>query len=328
MNLLYSVVAPFTGGIYTKAQAEYFVRYDSYKTIISEELFIHLLSLLTPEKSDLKRGNYSIEVTKHFDWYLPTLEKNFLKTEKNTFEKAVLIFQKHIESLQKNGLKLNTFGDHSRELKTALGKSCPALLTALIETRAADVNSVTKQSLLARCHDNSCIDILIKYGCNPNAVNPQGESPLTNAIKYNRNIVLIKSLVSGKADVNLAAKDSCMNDEILTPLHIAAIRGKSIMITTLLELGADFFAVNSKNQTVADFAREIGDQYKVDANIIDDCIEKRIKEASEELQSIFPNPIISNLICDYLRIPVEISAPSKTQAHPKSILRNRFRILV
>ena len=116
---------------------------------------------------------------------------------------------------------------------------------------------------------------LLKFGANPRLKNNNGESALALSCMQ-ENHKICEKLIMAKADVNETdifnktpllkaarhntdysilelllkngAKTDIADDNGNTPLHHAAIRGSDIVAEFLLNLGADPYAKNKKNQ--------------------------------------------------------------------------------
>ncbi|MYI06752.1 MAG: hypothetical protein F4059_05405, partial [Gemmatimonadetes bacterium] len=73
---------------------------------------------------------------------------------------------------------------------------------------------------------------LLTAGANPNASNPEGDTPLHLSL-WHRDTTLVPELVQAGANVN------ARNDKGETPLHLARAQGRRATIRTLLRLGAD-----------------------------------------------------------------------------------------
>ena len=99
--------------------------------------------------------------------------------------------------------------------------------------------------------DMDLIDTLLAKGANIDAVDAQGETPLSHAV-IDGQIEIIKLLLSKGANVNIKNHEFGM-----TPLHLAVIIPfdcKTEIINLLLEHGADIDAVTNKGDTAIQYA--------------------------------------------------------------------------
>lgn len=206
---------------------------------------------------------------------LTKLEITFKKSTTFTLQKAIGLFQGHIEQLQKSDFEINKFYPIKKaseqevvKYQTYLGvaatHSCPALVQALINSRA-DVNKGEKDSyfspldLIVRGtynHDraaiDACIQLLATNGCNPNGfkldnyISPLGWAALGN------NADLMNSLIQAKADINwkndgyIAFKIPGCTLGPLNFLEMALFRPVPNIdaINLLISAGIDLFATN------------------------------------------------------------------------------------
>lgn len=156
---------------------------------------------------------------------LTKLEITFKKSTTFTLQKAIGLFQGHIEQLQKSGFEINKFypikkanEQENDKYETYLGVAathlCPALVQALINSRA-DVKKGEKDSdfspldLMVRGtynHDraaaNTCIKLLAANGCNPNGFKLDNYIPPLGLAALGNNADLMNSLIQAKADIN------------------------------------------------------------------------------------------------------------------------------
>lgn len=207
---------------------------------------------------------------------LKLCEGLFRNSSTFSMEKATIIFQQHFESLKKMGFDVNAelTGEGCTPLGWAVLSKSPALLAALINSGAPvcvaknSKVSVTTTPLHWVCWGHGkesliveCVEILIKNGCDPNTreleINSQDKLqkliPLWYAAHLDKKAV-VKTLVKAKADINFETNHV---DGDSTALQTAAFSCRYLStVQTLVELGADLFAVNSKKQTAAAIARD------------------------------------------------------------------------
>jgi len=139
--------------------------------------------------------------------------------------------------------------------------------------------------LIATGHGNlDTVNVLLKQGANPNAIDYQGRTPLFNTC----NVEIMQALIANGADVNarnrvrqtpvhevlrckiddkllqillLAGADANATDELgLTPLHMAMGYSDVEVARMLLEHGADVNAENVQGLTPRDIAVVLGKQ--------------------------------------------------------------------
>eukprot|EP00919_Chromeraceae_sp_WS-2016_P012558 GHVR01029366.1.p1 GENE.GHVR01029366.1~~GHVR01029366.1.p1 ORF type:complete len:994 (+),score=171.20 GHVR01029366.1:1139-4120(+) len=90
--------------------------------------------------------------------------------------------------------------------------------------------------------DRSIADLFIKYGCNYNAADTNGDTPLCLSVR-NNNLLIATTLIKHGADVNVA----CEFNE--TPLHLAAMNANPEMVFLLLSYDADPHAQGKNGNT-------------------------------------------------------------------------------
>ena len=103
-------------------------------------------------------------------------------------------------------------GGGSLDLETPKGLT--ALLAALLNGQAA------------------AIEVLLMCGCSPDGLTASGNAPLLAASSMG-NVVACKTLVDGRANVDLLSGPRCV-----TPLIAAITNGRHLVVQALLELGA------------------------------------------------------------------------------------------
>ncbi|MDR2901551.1 MAG: ankyrin repeat domain-containing protein [Lactobacillales bacterium] len=166
---------------------------------------------------------------------------------KNSSENAPEIFQ----TLVKSGVPVGTTNISGATLLTraAEKKAKRGVFTALLDA-GVNVNIVDKigynaLNYIYAIDDISIVKLLIsaKIDVNNPSKNSK-ETPLHNAVKYDKNIEFIQVLLDAGADVN--ARGNAQE----TPLHTAAKEIKSAKtVEMLLKNGADVNALNSYSQT-------------------------------------------------------------------------------
>ena len=101
----------------------------------------------------------------------------------------------------------------------------------------------------------SMMELLLQKGADPNLKNINGDTLLTRSIlrqKENEIIEIIALLIKYRANLTLTITGSDNN----TPLHLAAERGFTNVVTLLLNHGADVHATNRNGQTPLQLARK------------------------------------------------------------------------
>lgn len=256
--------------------------------------------------------------------YLEQLEMSFRQSKNEfTLEKATRIFYNYFESLRKQEFdftkKLPSCAYTYDVIKdcTPIGRAvffnCPALVGALIKA-GADVNCGSKGHKGRKKHSplhftvypgllkiwraggpdtqkltNQCIEILTKNGCDPNIIDHVVRCDAAETLK---------SLVKAKADINLMYSGStCLHSAIFYN-DISMLE----MVETIVELGVDLFAVNSKKQAAVDLARKFKD-IKV-AEFLERAIDKFIMTAKVNLLKLNIPNVLVDIICGYLNSPV------------------------
>lgn len=251
--------------------------------IISEKNLIHILDSF--EKSGIP------EEPKHgtrYKWVnhlstLKMLEKCFRLSSDFSNEKAESIFSKHIEFMKINGFNLDEelVDQDDTPISSAVRQNCPILLEALLRS-GAKVDNVREYSheqaihcLAGRSPMNDidpmyayapeltiqCLQILIKYGANPNATEraiactvDYRLTPMWRAAHFGSEEI-IEALANVKADVNQET-NHLFGDS--TPIQAAAYSGHLQSVIKLIELGADPKLKNSEQESASDLARKNG----------------------------------------------------------------------
>ena len=103
-----------------------------------------------------------------------------------------------------------------------------------------------RASAAAKC-PLELMELVLRNGADPNAVNAQGSAPLHRAAKRPE---LVRLLLDKGADPN------SIDDGGRSPLHQAAIYGESHVITLLLKHGADKSLKDKRGKRPVDFARD------------------------------------------------------------------------
>jgi ankyrin repeat protein len=110
----------------------------------------------------------------------------------------------------------------------------------------------TMLQIAAQKGDSEIVDILLKYGANVNAVDSNHDSVLylaVNTPRYFHHISLLQTLYDHGADVNHS------NVEGWTPLHRACILGDVELVGVILDMGAEVYCLNSKDQIPLQLAK-------------------------------------------------------------------------
>ncbi len=102
------------------------------------------------------------------------------------------------------------------------------------------------------------IAALLKAGANPNALDKEGETPLTKAIA-NGNVEVARFLLGHGADVNLKPRSKSS----MPPLYAAAMAKSPVMVKVLLDAGANVNAVNELDRTALAWAVTAADEIAV-----------------------------------------------------------------
>ena len=103
--------------------------------------------------------------------------------------------------------------------------------------------------------DTKIVNLLLKYGANPNVVHGSNQSPLHNAVIYQHHSLLERLFKNG-ADINI------QNEDGNTPLHFAASQMHASILATLIEK-ANINIKNKKHQTPLDYAIKYGTHYNI-----------------------------------------------------------------
>ncbi len=95
----------------------------------------------------------------------------------------------------------------------------------------------------------SLINVIIKYGCNPDICDDNYNAPLHFAVMKS-NIKAIKLLIKNGVDINICGEFE------QTPLHLATIIGNLKIVKLLIKKGSDYNLVDERNLSVLDYARD------------------------------------------------------------------------
>lgn len=108
--------------------------------------------------------------------------------------------------------------------------------------------------IAAFCGKIDAVELLLRYGANPNAQTNTGRTPLHHAVfteDYNVALRLITLLKSKEGLLN--KPDKCQ----LTPLHLAASNERFDLMVPLIAMGADQNALSHDHQTPITLVQEI-----------------------------------------------------------------------
>ena len=93
-----------------------------------------------------------------------------------------------------------------------------------------------------------CVDTLLENGADPNCCDINGRTPL-HCAAFNGSCETIVPLILGDAKIDqMSAKEG------MTPLHFAAMKGRRLVSSILLDQGADSSLTNRSGQTAFDIA--------------------------------------------------------------------------
>lgn len=101
-------------------------------------------------------------------------------------------------------------------------------------------------------NSTACTVLLLEYGCNKDARDSEGCTPLLAAVSRN-NALVIEVLLSHGASTNIADNDG------ITPLILAAERGHFCLVATLIASGANICAASQDGTTPLLAATRNGD---------------------------------------------------------------------
>lgn len=306
---------------------------DVNEPAISERQLIDYLSILKQEKPPIRIGG----IVGHFI----KLERLFRKSEEFTIGKTAEIFLKFLRSRENHKIEVNLKLDMGiTALGYAFHGNSPALIQAFIQA-GADVNcgsrSEENDSIdglpLQFLNDHrstvdsqlmvDCVDIALKHGCNPNAkivknygINTHNYVPLWNVVfsTITKNEDIIKSLIKGKADVNIE-----IDSETATPLH-ALLNNENRKLTVvkiLFEEGANLFATDKDGKTVVESAKRIAGISKSRDDIeifvyLNNAVDVLSKEISVALERTIPVKPLVDIIAGYLGFPEKPKARTLT----------------
>lgn len=320
---------------------------DKITSVLSEieKSFVKVKSLELTLIDNWFKFNYFYH--HHFHYYVG-LERCFQSSVDYTLDKATRIFQNHFESLQKYGFDVNANQiivlPESGKIRTPLGcaiqKTIPSLVGALINIGANVYNNfkdgdgtifwsnlnILIGDYTAGINDKrTCLDILLKHGCDPNSDKAARGNWLAEIIAVpmvtaarTRDNVSIQMLVDSKADIEiLQPANNRLEEESTTPLFAAVAASDfavsdSKRISTvklLVDLGANLFGLNSKMQTVVDVAIE-----KKEVEIADYLKQSKIlfrETIFSSLQDKIVVKAVANIVVEYLIYPLKFDLSSK-----------------
>lgn len=142
-------------------------------------------------------------------------------------------------------------------LQLAVDLNYPKIVELLLNA-GADVNKRSNKqlkentALIIATHKNneSIVDLLFKYGADPNIKNLMGETGLMHAIPFNTDTNIFKKYIKHGADVNVQDNNGS------TPLILAVIKNKPMFVEELLKARADPYIVDDKYNTAMEYAIE------------------------------------------------------------------------
>lgn len=120
-----------------------------------------------------------------------------------------------------------------------------------IDTKKTDQLNRTILHWAAFCNQSLSIDQLVLEGCDINAANAEGATPLYIASK-DGHLDVIKALIEKSANIDAA------NTSGLTPLHIATRNGYLDVVNALIEKGANINATEARGITPLHMAAQNG----------------------------------------------------------------------
>ena len=143
----------------------------------------------------------------------------------------------------------------SKVMHSNISKS---VVDILLENKA-DVNKVNNsgETPLYRAVSRGLLDVAINmlqvYGANPNK-GSLDKSPLVAACRHS--VELVDTLLQHEADPNLASTSWDPDSKRIYPLFAAVGKGRTDIVTSLLNAGADVNVVNDEGKSVVCFAAE------------------------------------------------------------------------
>lgn len=271
-----------------------------HSSSISEEYLTEILSLLETHGilSIPKESEKTYDSKWDFHMHnLKMLEVCFRKSQEFTIEKASNIFYKHFEAIKKQGFEINGILNRMGDIPlcAVTYSRHPALVKALIKA-GADINSgvsycngsiisspltIISTSLSSPFEDGlteECIQILTKHGCDPNKVDRGWEEEKTTPLwlaALNGHDAAVRALVNAKAHINTE-----INDPTYSTALQAATLGNGFYLQTmkvLVELGANLFTKNSKQQTALDLSKANLNHFRLESKGTDDDLARIVK---------------------------------------------------
>lgn len=286
---------------------------------VSYEYLTSVLEMLSSNYPNSSNFESFYASRKHFN-YLLLLEKCIRNHKEYSLERTSEIFEKHIISLKPKKFLKNLYNS----IENALDDRSPALLKALIKVgikfeehfnfwymSCPTLNEhpdLSHEDRLQKLTDQ-CVDILLQNGWQIDGMKKdtgwcvvgkdlcrsKEYTPLLKAIS-NENSVVVRSLLTAKADVNISPTT---NEGEPTLLHHYASYPycKQAMLELVLDFGnPNLLVTDFLNRTSADIAKIKGNISV--ANYLDKARVKYNLEITNSLKCI-PN-VVSEIILQYL----------------------------
>ncbi|XP_055547631.1 ankyrin repeat domain-containing protein 49 [Wyeomyia smithii] len=143
----------------------------------------------------------------------------------------------------------------------AAGENKLEVLEEVLRKKPSVVSAVDDDgytSLHKACYNNNriMVELLLRYGANPNARTELGWTPLHSACKWN-SAECVALLLQHGADINAVSQGE------QTPLHIAASVSncRSTLMTLLMDERIKIDLLNNSGETAADIAKRTGLSY-------------------------------------------------------------------
>lgn len=155
--------------------------------------------------------------------------------------------------LRSNAFLCTTYSTRRLSALHFAARSGHLKVVTLLLTHGANVNMVdlygaTALALAIREHKTDVVQALLDNGADPNVSDLWGISSVHLAARYGRS-ELLPLLFHAGGDLECRSKVS-----LWTPLHYATFYGTESCVSTLLDLGADRFAVTKESLCASDIA--------------------------------------------------------------------------